>query len=105
MKDENVIQSSMVNVDGEEAMTSGSADGPIGTRRAGPDEDISEESEEGIGEYRIGLIAKYSESAMNGILSSNVMRYASLSEMEEDAEKIIKVATTIGSKMAEEVLK
>jgi len=66
-----------------------------------------------LGEGRVDKIAeahrvlstKYAETALLGLLSSNVMKYSTIGEMTEDIKNIVDCSMRIGDALADEVLK
>ena len=97
------IPSSMVDVDGEDKMINGAGqDAPQATRK---DEEEALILESEALELKTGLIAKYAESAMNGILSSNVMRFAALSDLQDNVKKIVETSVMLAEHLVDEVFR
>ena len=97
------IPSSMVDVDGEDAMINGQEGAGREARVA--DGSLKEEEGVGIAEMQIGLVAKFAETAMNGILSGNVMRFTNLNDLQDKKKDIAKTAVILAEALVDEIFK
>jgi len=61
--------------------------------------------EDKMSSYVEELTIKFSEPALIGVLSSNVMKYRTIGELEEDRAKITGVALSLARSLAEGILK